>query len=256
MSPDESNSSRASTPPRAVNADPLPTLFAHRGGARGRRENTIRAFEDALRDGATGLETDIRLTADGVPVLSHDRSFRRFRVLKKPIATLPHSLVPPRIPTLDAFYAALGTELPLSVDLKDHEAFHPVLETALHAGGESAIQALLICGQSVEQLGAWRDAEPRVRLVRSADKPPKRIEDARAEFRDLAAVGAVAVNYRARNWTQELIGAAHDVGLKAFAWDANRGSVLTRVVRAGVDAVYADDVPWMVSAATMALRST
>jgi glycerophosphoryl diester phosphodiesterase len=48
-------------------------VFAHRGGARLAPENTIDAFEKALRLGVDGLEMDVRLSRDGVVVVHHDR---------------------------------------------------------------------------------------------------------------------------------------------------------------------------------------
>ena len=47
-----------------------PIGFAHRGASAHAPENTLEAFELAVRLGAGGLESDVWLTADGVPVLS------------------------------------------------------------------------------------------------------------------------------------------------------------------------------------------
>lgn len=47
-------------------------LQAHRGGRGLLPENTLAAFENAIRMGVTTLELDIAITADGVPVISHD----------------------------------------------------------------------------------------------------------------------------------------------------------------------------------------
>lgn len=52
-------------------------LIAHRGYARHYPENTLLAFEAALGAGARFVETDVQLSADGVPVLFHDRSLER-----------------------------------------------------------------------------------------------------------------------------------------------------------------------------------
>lgn len=49
-------------------------LQAHRGGRALRPENTLGSFEVGLDNLATTLETDVALTRDGVPVLSHDPS--------------------------------------------------------------------------------------------------------------------------------------------------------------------------------------
>ena len=47
-------------------------IFGHRGSPRRFPENTVDSFEEALRSGADGFETDLRLLADGVAVLFHD----------------------------------------------------------------------------------------------------------------------------------------------------------------------------------------
>lgn len=47
-------------------------LQSHRGGRGLLPENTLAAFENAIRMGSTTLELDIAITADGVPVISHD----------------------------------------------------------------------------------------------------------------------------------------------------------------------------------------
>ncbi|MBB2942334.1 glycerophosphoryl diester phosphodiesterase [Actinoplanes lutulentus] len=50
---------------------------AHRGYAAAAPENTLPAFEAAVRAGATFVEFDVRVTADGVPVVIHDRTVDR-----------------------------------------------------------------------------------------------------------------------------------------------------------------------------------
>ncbi|MBN1572108.1 MAG: glycerophosphodiester phosphodiesterase [Deltaproteobacteria bacterium] len=49
-----------------------PIIFAHRGAHARFPENTIPAFEEALRVGTNYIETDTQLTRDGVPILHHD----------------------------------------------------------------------------------------------------------------------------------------------------------------------------------------
>lgn len=54
-----------------------PLVFAHRGGARLRPENTMAAFEHGLALGADGVECDVHLSRDGVPVVIHDATLER-----------------------------------------------------------------------------------------------------------------------------------------------------------------------------------
>ena len=55
----------------------LPLIIGHRGASVVAPENTIGAFIHALRDGADGIEFDVRLARDGVPVVIHDATLRR-----------------------------------------------------------------------------------------------------------------------------------------------------------------------------------
>jgi glycerophosphoryl diester phosphodiesterase len=52
-------------------------VVAHRGASAHAPENTLAAFEDALRLGVDALEFDVRVTADGVPVVHHDATLDR-----------------------------------------------------------------------------------------------------------------------------------------------------------------------------------
>jgi glycerophosphoryl diester phosphodiesterase len=53
-----------------------PWVYGHRGTS-GAPENTLAAFEKAARDGADGIELDVRLSADGELVVMHDAAFDR-----------------------------------------------------------------------------------------------------------------------------------------------------------------------------------
>jgi glycerophosphoryl diester phosphodiesterase len=54
-----------------------PRVFAHRGGCALGPENTIAAFDLGMAAGADGLELDVHLSADGLPVVCHDDTLDR-----------------------------------------------------------------------------------------------------------------------------------------------------------------------------------
>ena len=56
---------------------PNPLILGHRGSSATAPENTLAAFSQALRDGADGIEFDVRLSRDGVPVVIHDANLKR-----------------------------------------------------------------------------------------------------------------------------------------------------------------------------------
>lgn len=63
--------------PVPVFASPRPLVFAHRGGARLAPENTLAALDHGLTLGADGIEIDVQLSADGVPMVIHDKTLDR-----------------------------------------------------------------------------------------------------------------------------------------------------------------------------------
>lgn len=56
---------------------PAPLIIGHRGASAAAPENTLIAFEKAIADGADGIEFDVQLAGDGVPVVIHDASLKR-----------------------------------------------------------------------------------------------------------------------------------------------------------------------------------
>ncbi|MGB4916244.1 MAG: glycerophosphodiester phosphodiesterase family protein, partial [Propionicimonas sp.] len=52
-------------------------IWAHRGARRQAPENTLPAFRRAVELGAEGVEFDVQLSADGIPVVIHDETLDR-----------------------------------------------------------------------------------------------------------------------------------------------------------------------------------
>ena len=71
-------------------------IFGHRGALGERAENTLEGFHHAKALGAAGVETDIVLTKDFVPVLHHDAALPDGRLIK----LLNAAELPSAIPTL------------------------------------------------------------------------------------------------------------------------------------------------------------
>ena len=63
-------------------------VVAHRGASSQHSENSTAAFEAAIADGASAIETDVRRTADGVFVCHHDETLRRTAGVERAIADL------------------------------------------------------------------------------------------------------------------------------------------------------------------------
>jgi len=221
-----------------------PIGFAHRGGRAHAPENTIEAFERAVELGATGIETDARLTADGEVVLIHDANLRRprwlpdRRVFGRPVADLRRDQIPDEVPTLGDYYARCGASLPLSIDVKDAAAFTAVVEAARDYGAAGRLWA---CHDDLAVLARWRAEAPEVRLVHSArgSGPSGGPERHAAE---LARLGIDAVNLRHDHWSGGRVTLYHKFGVLAFGWDAQQHHQIEELIDAGIDAFYSDHV--------------
>ena len=224
---------------------PLPSLidppigFAHRGASAHAPENTLEAFRLALRLGATGLESDVWLTADGVPVLDHDGVVRR-GVRRRAIADVDRASLPDHIPALADLYADCGTGFELSLDVKDTAAAPAVVAVARAAGGD-APGHLWLCHPDWEQVAVWRPLDGDVRLVDSTRLRRIR-EGAERRAAALADAGVDAVNLHHSDWTGGLTTLFHRFGRVTFGWDAQYDRVLQALLRMGIDGVFSDHV--------------
>nr|XP_048291063.1 glycerophosphodiester phosphodiesterase domain-containing protein 4 isoform X2 [Myodes glareolus] len=77
------------------NLGPKPTFFGHRGAPMLAPENTMMSFEKAVEHGASGLETDVYLSYDGVPFLMHDYDLSRTTNIREvlPSAAFNHTAI-------------------------------------------------------------------------------------------------------------------------------------------------------------------
>ena len=222
-----------------------PIAFAHRGARAHAPENTLEAFSLALRLGATGLESDVWLTADGEAVLDHDGQVGG-RLRRQDLASVRRADLPAHIPTLEDLYALCGTDVPVSLDVKDVGAFDRVVAVARAAGG-AALENLWLCHHRWQQLVEWRGRCQEVRLVDST-RLDRIKEGPERRAATLAAKGVDAVNMHHLDWTGGLTTLFHRFGVLAFGWDAQLPRVLDELIDSGIDAVYSDHVDRMVDA--------
>jgi len=120
-------------------------VWAHRGASAYAPENTIAAFELAMKQGADGIELDVQLSKDGELVVIHDETIHRvsngtghvkdytLEELKK----FNYNKVFPQyeradIPTLQEVYELIyPTKLTINVELKTSIVFYEGIEEKL-----------------------------------------------------------------------------------------------------------------------------
>jgi len=110
-------------------------VISHRGANHLAPENTLPAFEISIRMGVDGLENDVHLTRDGVPVVCHDETVDRTSNGRGRIcdftleelraldfgAWFSPEFAGTRIPTLEDFFALCGGLKVVNVEIKRAE---------------------------------------------------------------------------------------------------------------------------------------
>ena len=222
-----------------------PIGFGHRGARAHAQENTLASFSLALRLGATGLESDVWRTSDGEVVLDHD-GLVRSGVRRRSIADVERGKLPDHIPTLAELYEEVGTDIPLSLDVKDSDAADGIVAAARAAGGR-AIESLWLCTPTWEEAAAWKERWPDVHVVDST-RVRRMKEGPERRAATLSAAGIDAVNLHWSDWNAGLTTLFHRFERVAFGWDCQHRRQLDALLQMGIDGLYSDHVDRMVDA--------
>jgi glycerophosphoryl diester phosphodiesterase len=213
-----------------------PVAFAHRGARAFAPENTIEAFALGLEMGATGLESDVWITADGVAVLDHDGLVKRTLGRGKPIAGFQRSQLPAHIPSLTDLIENCGSEYHLSLDLKDPQSGQAVIDV-IREIAPSMLERLWLCSPVWESLLPLRGHGAKLvdstRLQRIKEGPERRAAL-------LMSNGIDAINLHHSEWSGGLVVLFHRFERIAFGWDMQEPHILERCLRMGLDGVYSD----------------
>ncbi len=238
-----------------------PFVAAHRGGAGLAPENTLEAFGRSSAFGVGVLETDVRVTADGVVVAFHDDDLGRVTDLVGPVAaTTWEALSRARVRVdgvpgtgrvvrledlLDATGDALlavdvktaGAVRPLAAALRGHGAAHRVCVAGAWDGWLTAVRDQT--GPRLTTALGWRAATALVACARLGTRPPRALAGHasfvhlpwRLRARDLLADPVLR---------RRVVGSAADLGLDVVAWTVDDPVRATVLMADGVAGVITD----------------
>lgn len=226
-----------------------PMVIAHSGFC-GTVPNSLGSIADAAALGADGVEVDLQCSADGTPILAHDRAVVAADGTERSIPTVAAATIvagtllprgartPP--PSLDEVVASCHARgLLLNLDIKDARVFPAVIRLLSdpHTRPQAVITGCTI--DDLHQLG--RPVAAASLLVNlSADLVVAGTSDRRAldQLLDrVVALGAQGINLQHSLVNQTIVAAAHRRFLAVTAWTVDQSDDITRVRRLGVDAI-------------------
>lgn len=192
--------------------------------------------------GAPAVATDVWLTADGVAVADRTgRAGGRWR--RRSLSRVAAADLPPSATPLDELYRALGADRPLSLDVRDADAFEAIV--ALVRGlGDGAEERLWLCHDDLTTLTRWR-SRTSARLVNVADY---RGLDGGLERRtaELEQRDIDGLRLDHKDWTGGRIAMLHRFGRLALGAGAVHDREVATLLDAGVDGVYSASIEHLV----------
>ncbi len=252
-----------------VQAAPRIQVQGHRGARARLPENTIPAFEYAIRQGVDALELDMAVTKDNVLVISHDP------FLHPPVCSGPqpealiHSLtldqvrawdcgavknpsfpdqtpVPgTRMPTLDeVFQLAPRGQFDFNIETKifpDKPDYTPSPEEFVRLvlaqiRKHRLEKRVILQSFDFRTLKAMKTVAPEIRLSALVERSDK---DFAAIAAEAGGAGIVSPHYRLV--TPEKVRAAHAAGIQVIPWTADQPADWDKLIAAQVDAIITDD---------------
>jgi len=220
-------------------------IWAHRGASALAPENTLAAFTLAEAIGADGIELDVHLSRDGVPVVLHDETVDRTTDGRGAIARLTleqlqqldagswfdPDFAGTRIPTLDEVLAWAGSRLRINIEIKSADAGRAVLELL---DDHPQAQVLISSFDHALLSGLRRE---------TAGLPLGFLCDTRFWRRALQraiVAGAESFHPAARFCSRPLIEACHRHGLKVYPWTVDAPRRQSSLKRIGVDGWFSN----------------
>lgn len=227
-------------------------MLAHRGLAVDAPENTMLAFELAVRAGAEYLETDVHVSADGAAVLAHDPTLQRVAVGRvERVADL--ALAELRRVDLGASqgFATLGELLHafpgarLNIDVKTDAAVTATVEAVRRS--DAADRVLLTAFSDTRRrrlasmLPGVAASAGRASVLRARAASVTR----NAPLMRRAVAGAHALQIpervgRVRLLSPALVETAHEAGLEIHVWTVNEEAEMRRLLALGIDGIVTD----------------
>jgi len=211
------------------------TLISHRGGKGFGPENTLQSLQGALDFGVEMVETDVRMSSDGVPVIHHGPFLGIHLLGRMSLEEIGDKA--PDIPTLREYLDLAGDRCAMNLEVKRCDA--GVLAAVIADARPS--RPILVSSFDEDFLGTFRDQSCPVELglLTQYELSVERIITEAGRF------GAGTILPASFILSDGLVEAAHEAGMRVITWTVNSTTLLRETLATGVDGVITDSYPDM-----------
>jgi glycerophosphoryl diester phosphodiesterase len=237
-----------------------PLIIGHRGASAVAPENTMAAFREAIAAGCDGIEFDVRLTRDGIPVIIHDNTLRRTAGLPVRVADLiwaeikqidvgswftrgEKSFTNETVPCLDELLTLFETnDLLIVLEMKcESRAEHlPLAEACCRLVDEHSLkERVIIECFDLATLPIVKSIDPEIKTA-ALFEPSFSLSDQRI-VEKATEVGASVLAPHHRLARESLVETAKLAGLQVAVWTVDDTAWIAYARSIGVDALITND---------------
>lgn len=236
--------------------------MAHRGSSYEAPENTMLAFENAVKATADYIELDVHETKDGVIVVIHDDNLKRTTGVNKKVYNMTYDEIKDldagsyfgdeeefkkcRIPTLEEVMSYTKGKIKLNIEIK-LSAYEPDL-----VEGVAALIEKYDYKDECYVTSMNYKALTEIKKINEEIKTGYILYSAYGNYYNIDNVDAFSINFSYIN--KNVVDAIHYRGKQLFVWTINDRKTAEKMVAMGVDAVITDN-PVMGKEATYARYS-
>jgi len=238
------------TPPQLTR--PRPLAIAHRGFSAKAPENTLAAYREAIKTGIEMAECDVRLSADGVAVLMHDKSLKRTAGIDANVRDLSFpelqkldvgkwkspEYTGETIPTLKETLELVKGKLRLVIEIKDKNMEKQVVADIKAAGMKP--HEVMIFSFHHEVVEKIIQIEPRLPTTWLIGKLPENREDHSDVISRALKARVSALGLPKDRVDPEFVRLAHECGFQVFVWTVDDPADMRILVCAGVDGIISN----------------
>lgn len=245
----------------------LPLIIGHRGASAVAPENTMAAFREALAVGADGIEFDVRLTRDRVPVVIHDSTLRRTGGVPHRVADLTWVEISkvdvgswfagtfanetiPSLAELFKLFQSNNSTLYLEMKCDSPAGQRPLAEACVKTIDEHALKSRVVveCFQ-LPALKILQEIDPDIKTVALFEPSftnPSVLSDQKI-INQATGIGAAALALHHRLARESLVQKAKAAALHVAVWTVDDPVWIERARAIGVDALITNNPAVMLS---------
>ena len=233
---------------------PQPIIFAHRGASAYAPENTLAAFELALTQKADAIELDVKLSADGQPIVIHDPLVDRTTGIHGRVRDLPlrelraldaggffsEGFHGEKIPTLEEVFDAVGKRTFINVELTNYttprdQLVETVCILVKKCGLQNHVMFSSFFASNLSKARAYLPEVPRGLLTYSG------LLGAWARSFGFDFGKYQALHPYLTDVSPQQVQRVHRLNRRIHVWTVNAAEDMRRLFHWGVDAIFTDD---------------